>query len=237
LFSLGLKPFRFVILEFLGGGTLSRKLNYTYRDHKNYGISKFPQEKTFEYATKLADALAYIHERFHMHVRLFHRDLKSDNIAFTRSGEIKLFDFGLCEFIRKAQIEDAVFKLSSGVGSWRYTAPEVLNHDYYNHKSDVYGFSIIFYHMLTGKHPIDNGYNKTETYINVVENGWRPHLRSIWPTRLNRLFARAWNYDIRARPNMPEIVEELKFIQLTYPDIEKVYEGKGVMVRNTLYVQ
>ena len=224
-----------MILEFLGGGTLSKKLNYTYRDHKNYGKYKLSQALTFEYATKLADALRYIHEDFHPQVRLFHRDLKSDNIAFTTAGEIKLFDFGLSELVRKAKHEDAVFRLGNGVGSWRYTAPEVSNHAGYNHKSDVYGWAIIFHHMLTGKHPIDNDWNKTETYQFVVEEGWRPPLSPKWPTKLNRLLARSWNYDVKARPNFELIVKELKEINEQYPDLDH-YRPKGVLFKNTLYV-
>lgn len=224
-----------MILEYLGGGTLSRKLNYTYRDNKNYGKFKLPQAKAFEYGIKIADALAYAHEDFHPSVRLFHRDLKSDNIAFTTSGEIKVFDFGLCELIRKAKQEDAVFHLGHGVGSWRYTAPEVRNHNYYNHKSDVYGFAIIFYHLLVGRHPISNSWNKTHTYQRVVDEGWRPPLKQEWPNRLNRLLARAWNYDIKARPNMVEVVKELKSINEEYPDIEKAHTG-GFKHKGTLYV-
>ena len=230
----GYRPYRFMIIEYLGGGTLSRKLNYTYRDHRNYGKNRFSQALTFEYAAKLASALAYIHEDFHPFVRLFHRDLKSDNIAFTRSGELKLFDFGLCELIRRSSQEDTVFHLSHGVGSWRYTAPEVRSHDYYNHKSDVYGFAIIFYHMLVGKHPIDNGYNKTETYEFVVEQGWRPFLHPVWPTKLSRLLAQSWNYDVQVRPNMKKVLTELKDINKLYPDIWK--QPSGVMVGGINYV-
>lgn len=198
-------------------------------------MGKLSQQLTFDYATKLADALRYIHEDFHPQARLFHRDLKSDNIAFTASGEIKLFDFGLCELIRKAKHEDVVFHLGHGVGSWRYTAPEVRNHDNYNHKSDVYGWAIIFYHMLTGKHPISNSWNKTKTYEAVVDKGWRPSLGPRWPTKLNRLLARSWNYDVKARPNFVDVVRELKEINSMYPHLDE-YSPKGVMFKNVLYV-
>lgn len=232
---IGFVPYRFIVLEHLGGGTLSRKLNYTYADHPTYGMYKLEQSTAFEYALKLADALRYIHDDFHPQVRLFHRDLKSDNIAFLPSGEMKLFDFGLCEMIRKAKIEDTVFSLGHGVGSWRYTAPEVRSRDYYNHKSDVYGWAILFYHMLTGKHPIDNEWDKVKTYQKVVEEGWRPSLNMKWPTKLNRLLARSWNYDIKVRPTFAEIVEQLKEIRDMYPDIEKGQKG-GVLVNGIQYV-
>lgn len=232
----GYLPHRFMILEYLGGGTLSRMLNYTYRDHANYGVGRLSQETAFKYAISLAEALVYIHEHWHPLVRLFHRDLKSDNIAFTSSGQLKLFDFGLCELIRRAKLEDMAFRLSTGVGSWRYTAPEVLSGDSYNHKSDVFGFGVILYHMLSGKHPIPNSVNRTAHATLVVEKGWRAPLKFGWPQRLNRLIARSWNYDPFARPNMIEVLAELKRINENYPDIWKQVDN-GVRIGSTYYVQ
>lgn len=220
----GTKPLRFSVLEFLSGGTLSAKLNYTYRDHEYYGIT-LPKAKAFEYAIKIASALAYMHEDWHKAARLFHRDLKTDNIAFTASGEIKLFDFGLAKGLRKTiqDDEDAAFPFGKGAGSWRYMAPEVALGEPYNHKSDVYSYSMILYHLLRGKHPVPNDMNRTEHYDEFHLNYWRPNLSlnlfRNWPLQLTQLMARSWNYDIRVRPNFKEMVAELKEIEKKFVDV------------------
>ena len=120
LLGSGYEPYRFAILEYMGGGTLSKKMNYTNHRRPVYGNNKLPQSKVMEYAMKLADALAYMHEYWHPGIRLMHRDLKADNVAFTESGEIKLIDFGLCYMFRKAMQEDILLPLHGGVGTWRY---------------------------------------------------------------------------------------------------------------------
>jgi serine/threonine protein kinase len=220
----GTKPLRFSVLEYLSGGTLSALLNYTYHDHQYYG-TPIPKAKAFEYGIKIASALAYMHEDWHKAARIFHRDLKTDNIAFTASGEIKLFDFGLAKGLRKTIFddEDAVFPFGQGAGSWRYMAPEVALGEPYNHKSDVYSYSMILYHLLRGKHPVPNDMNRTEHYNEFYLNYWRPDfslsLFRNWPLQLTRLLSRAWNYDIRVRPNFKEIVADLNIIEKKFVDV------------------
>lgn len=206
----GFYPNRFAILEYMGGGTLSKKLNYTYHDHPSYGKYKLPQRLCLEYATKIADALAYIHERWHPGIRLMHRDLKSDNIAFTASGEIKLIDFGMYQLMRKTVQEDVFFGLHGGVGSWRYMAPEVVLLHPYNHKIDVYSYTIIFYHMLTGRHPVPLEMNRTVHKEYFIRHNWRPRIHPYWPTRIYQIIVRGWSPEARVRPNFNDIVRDLK---------------------------
>lgn len=118
----GYHPFRFSVLEYLEGGTISKLLNYTYRDSNNYGKDKLPLDKVFRIAISTASALCYIHEEWQQHARLFHRDLKTDNVGMAADGTVKVFDFGLSKLITKIDRnqEDLGFHLSTEVGSWRY---------------------------------------------------------------------------------------------------------------------
>lgn len=209
LLGSGYAPGRFAILEYMGGGTLSSRLNYTYRDHSRYGVTKLPQDQAMEYALTLARALAYMHEQWHPGIRLMHRDLKSDNIAFTADGELKLINFGLCELMRRPLQEDVALPLAGGVGSWRYMAPEVLLNLPYNHKIDVYSYTMILYHFLTGRHPIPNDMNRTMLIEVVIKGSWRPRLRPQWPVKLSRLVARGWDAQSRIRPNFLDILTDL----------------------------
>jgi serine/threonine protein kinase len=231
LLGSGYLPYRFQILEYLGGGTLHKvlknQLKYTGQgDKRKSKATLLPQEKMFEFGIKIASALHYIHEDFHPSVRLFHRDLKMQNIGFSSDGELKVFDFGMSELIRKAYDENHLFTLGvaakqgKALGTWPYTAPEVLRREKYNHKSDVYSFAIILYYIMVGKHPMryfgDHLHLKKEV---GVYDGWRPSPEPRWPGDLVHLFAQIWNNDVYVRPNMGEIVEQLKDINNKHPDI------------------
>jgi serine/threonine protein kinase len=231
LLGSGYLPHRFQILEYLGGGTLYKIL----KDQQVFSgegkkrrvrITLLRQEQMFEYGIKLATALHYIHEDFHPSVRLFHRDLKVQNIGFSSDGELKLFDFGMSEMIRKAVDENKLFALGvappqgKALGTWPYTAPEVLRREKYNHKSDVYCFAIILYYIMTGKHPMRYFKDHLDLKEHVgVYDGWRPSPEPRWPDDLVHLFAQIWNNDVYVRPSMGEVVEQLQNINKKHPNI------------------
>jgi calcium-dependent protein kinase len=66
-------------------------------------------------AKQVLSALSYIHRN-----RIGHRDLKAENILFSREGKLKLADFGL------ARIMDKISDYSR-VGTPYYLAPEVIH--------------------------------------------------------------------------------------------------------------
>lgn len=78
-----------------------------------------------------------------MNLDKVHRDLKPDNILLNQNGELKIADFGLAR--------DVQAKMTKGVCTPLYAAPEVLNLDAYNEKCDVWSAGLILYEMLTGK--------------------------------------------------------------------------------------
>jgi len=71
--------------------------------------------------------IKYCHE-----LGVVHRDIKTENVLRTSSGQLKLADFGLSTRFAKGQ------SLSGVVGSPSYVAPEVLAGTY-SEKVDVWG--------------------------------------------------------------------------------------------------
>jgi len=106
--------------------------------------------QVIEIGIQLASALHYAHER-----GVIHRDVKPSNIYFdAESGLIKLVDFGIAAIDRriregKAGDDDTI------VGTPRYMAPEQLQGDRPDHRSDLYSLGIVLYRLLAGKLPFN----------------------------------------------------------------------------------
>jgi len=82
----------------------------------------------------------------HLHKNGFiHRDVKSDNVLFSLSGDVKLCDMGL---VIKEQERPC-----SMVGSRYWMAPEVIRREQYDYKIDVWSLGALLFELLTGNPP------------------------------------------------------------------------------------
>ncbi|GAW79492.1 tyrosine kinase-like protein [Plasmodium gonderi] len=88
---------------------------------------------------------------------ILHCDLKSSNILLSTSGQIKICDFGLSvqNFYQKP-------KFLGIIGTYQWTAPEILRGEGYTQQADVYSFGVILWEMIHRKipfhelkHPLD----------------------------------------------------------------------------------
>jgi serine/threonine-protein kinase len=104
---------------------------------------------------------------------IVHRDIKPENIMITRSGEVKVADFGLARIPRKG---DAVDLTQAGMtmGTPLYMSPEQVEGNTLDPRSDLYSLGVTCYHMLAGSPPFDG-----ETALSVAVQ----HLKK-QPTRL-----------------------------------------------------
>ena len=85
--------------------------------------------------------------KFVMDNNIVHRDLKPHNILINEDGTLKLADFGFAKEFKETLLTDTV------CGSPLYMAPEILNHNKYNIKSDLWSVGVILYEMVMREHP------------------------------------------------------------------------------------
>lgn len=131
----GVAPY--LVLEYVDGTLLREYL----RAH-----APLPVDEAVNITVQLADALQYCHQH-----GVVHRDLKPENILIEPEGTVKLVDFGiaLLQGARRLTFR----RLTSGFGTPDYMAPEQVQGDRGDARTDVYAVGVMLYEMLTGDVP------------------------------------------------------------------------------------
>ncbi len=130
---------QFLVMEFCDGSTLNELLT------RGRVLSEAAVRKI---VGQLAVVLRYIHSR-----GLVHRDLKPSNVMLSRSGIVKLLDFGLVKADPTWPDGAGRTVSQSGAlhGTLQYMAPEQFGPDPVDYRVDVYGLACLAYEALSGR--------------------------------------------------------------------------------------
>jgi serine/threonine protein kinase len=127
----------YMLFEYVNGGQM---LDYII----SHGRLKEKQARKF--ARQIASALDYCHRN-----SIVHRDLKIENILISKTGDIKIIDFGLSNLFSPRN------QLKTFCGSLYFAAPELLQaKQYTGPEVDVWSFGIVLYVLVCGKVPFDD---------------------------------------------------------------------------------
>ena len=143
----------YMVLEYIEGITLAKLV----------GERRMPANRAIETMVPVVRALVAAHE-----AGLIHRDLKPENIVVTKSGTVKVLDFGVAKLFtdpdatkgkpRRAMTEADMplgdTRAGAIVGTLPYMSPEQLGTDTVDHRSDLWAVGILLYEMLAAKHPL-----------------------------------------------------------------------------------
>jgi eukaryotic-like serine/threonine-protein kinase len=108
--------------------------------------SPLPLEQALPLIRQIADGVAYCHEH-----DIIHRDLKPENILINQEGQPIIMDFGLA--LTKGAHRITYANLSATAGTPEYMAPEQVEGQRGDRRTDLYALGIIFYEMLAGEPP------------------------------------------------------------------------------------
>ena len=136
----------YLVMEFIEGSPLSQRLEN----------GALPTEQVLRYAIQIADALVKAHRG-----GIIHRDLKPGNIMITKTGA-KLLDFGLAKLHGgDSTIASSLTSLPTErhsitgqgaiLGTFQYMAPEQLEGQEVDARTDIFAFGAVVYEMATGK--------------------------------------------------------------------------------------
>lgn len=133
VYEIGLKPCRFLAMEFVSGKPL---LDYLRDQPIGLKVEAFVQ---------LLEALEAVHLQ-----GTVHRDLKPGNVLVNEDGKVKLMDFGLAKTAELDPLQgDSLY------GTPLYMAPECFNPGLgrVDAQSDLFAATVMLYESLTGQHP------------------------------------------------------------------------------------
>ncbi len=140
-------PHVYLVMELLEGESLDRVL----LRHANVGL---PVEQARNVIESTGRALQHAHSR-----GLVHSDFKPANVFVTRSGEIKVIDFGIARIAKDTtqagQAVQTVFDAGRlGAYTNAYASPEqMLDAGEPDPKDDIYALGLVAYEVFSGKHP------------------------------------------------------------------------------------
>ena len=103
--------------------------------------------------------------------------------------------------------------MTGGIGSWRYMAPEVLRHQAYDEKVDIFAYGLIIYFMSSGKEPFHQLGLDPEVILLQYRDGKEPRpIAADCHTRLRPIMTAAWHVIPGERPTAQDIVESLDLV-------------------------
>ncbi|XP_028090044.1 serine/threonine-protein kinase STY46-like isoform X2 [Camellia sinensis] len=181
-----------IVTEFMSGGSV-----YDYL-HKQRGTFKLPS--LLRVAIDISKGMNYLHQN-----NIIHRDLKAANLLMDENEVVKVADFGV------ARVKAQTGVMTAETGTYRWMAPEVIEHRPYDHKADIFSFGIVLWELLTGKLPYDY-LTPLQAAVGVVQKGLRPTIPKNTHPKLAELLERCWQHDPNLRPDFSEIIDILQQI-------------------------
>jgi formylglycine-generating enzyme required for sulfatase activity/dienelactone hydrolase len=144
----------YLVIEYIEGESLARSLKE----------GPLPLAQALDVAVQAAHALAHAHQQ-----RIIHRDIKPANLMVTRSGTVKVLDFGV------AKVEEPADASRSGaaLGTLAYMAPEQLRGEAVQPATDVWSLGCLLQEMVSGAQPFV-GETDAALVANIFSGNPRP---------------------------------------------------------------
>ncbi len=143
----------YIVMEYVDGMTLRQLLAS--------GRRLLP-ERALEITAGVLSALDYAHRH-----GIVHRDIKPGNVMLTRTGDVKVMDFGIARAVNDAN--SGMTTTSTVMGTAQYLSPEQARGEVVDARSDLYSCGVLLYELLTGRPPFTGDSPVSIAYQHVSE--------------------------------------------------------------------
>ena len=178
-----------IVTEYADGGDLNQKLKL-YKQK----LTPMTEKEILMILTQVCLALNHIHKK-----KIIHRDLKSGNVFLTKSGLVKLGDFGIAKGFKNTWE-----KAKTKVGTPYYLSPEIIKCKPYDAKSDIWALGVLIYEMMTFKMPF-NASSLSSLSLKIIKGVYPPLPRS-YSKDLIDLVKRCLSINPKQRPGVESIL-------------------------------
>jgi len=198
----------FLVMEYLDGETLADRLKK----------GALPLAEALRVAMQIADALNAAHRH-----GIVHRDLKPGNVMLTKAGA-KLLDFGLAKASRPAIAGAGLSMLPTTppnltaqgtiLGTFQYMAPEQLEGQEADARTDLFALGAVLYEMLTGRKAFE-GKSHASLIAAIISYDPPPvsQVQPVAPAMLNHIVATCLAKDPDDRwQSARDVMRELKWV-------------------------
>ncbi len=100
---------------------------------------------------------------------VIHRDLKPENVLLDVDGNLKIVDFGLALPTLETSHSQRLTQAGTVLGTPVYMAPEQLEGQEADFRSDIFSFGVLLYELATGRHPFE-GKTPLATVARILES-------------------------------------------------------------------
>lgn len=199
-----------ILTEFCHGGSLFAALR------KRSWRTCLSLQDLRNVARHMARGMRYLHS-----CHIIHRDLKSQNLLLDRPVEegcpvVKVADFGLSRNFRGiGTVTGSVAGImTSETGTYRWMAPEMIRHEPYNEKVDVYSYGVVLWELFSCEVPF-SGMTPIQAAFAVADKHLRPMCESEYakdvkiPTSWAALISQCWHPSSHERPRFNQVLKIL----------------------------
>jgi serine/threonine-protein kinase len=147
-------PLPYIVMEYVDGRTLRDIV-------KTEG--PLPGQRASEIMADVCAALDFSHRH-----GIIHRDVKPANVMITRTGAVKVMDFGIARAVADGQAQ--MTQTAAVIGTAQYLSPEQARGESVDARSDVYAAGCVLFELLTGEPPFTGDSPVAVAYQHVRED-------------------------------------------------------------------
>ncbi len=155
---------------------------------------------------------------------VIHRDLKSQNIMIDQEGHVRIMDFGIARSLMSKSLTDS----GAIIGTPDYMAPEQVEGEETDPRTDIYSLGVILYEMVTGRVPFGGDTALSVAFKQKNEIPREPRKFNIQvPENLNRIIMKCLEKErARRHESAVAVCQDLARVEESITSTEEIRRVK-----------